>query len=611
MAKNYINNYKRRFYNHKLRGIYSTAIALDLAIFFVVLFTMNTGDWEMTDFGYFMLFGLLAGVLFGAIVYADRVRLKRITDDVVGKRIPGLNEEFWVSCINKSTVALVLWEILFFTLLYQLSNSGAPEVVIFVMFVLMIAGLVEKLRFNRKVKEIRQRHLSFGLGKKEYPIAWKREMFMEVFSAVVLEVLMIVCLIIEGSKWGELEESTVIPFLVMTAVLVITLTVRLRNKVNLRDEDGLQEWIEKHKQPEKKAVSAQTKQAEQSVEQTAAFSVEEVAYEYCESFSALARSFGAYAEECGLHIDEGDCRNIVSAMAASRAIWLHSENEEFTARVAKVLGKYFTGKAWELHLRSGATTVQEMVQSPVQNGRGVATTLFECLYKAKRATNSVNVLTIYNAEVENFEELFKPFIKAFRAPEGENRLKIDYNGGYARYEGVKNSKIVLPSNLWYIFVGSANKRLNKTECEYATAVKLRYPGEMYEDIVDEEKLTFLSFARYNELLNESLASHFLPLEIWKKFDRIEEYLQEQIPFEITNPLARQMEQYSSVQLACGQEQDAVIDTIIESRLFPLLEGYTKENVNQEGSTFAELLDGLFGMDNLPLTHKALLDKNLG
>lgn len=615
MAKSYINNYKRQFYNHKIRGIYATGIALNFAIFFVVFFTMNTGDWVITDVGYFMLFGLMASVLLGSIVYANRVRLKRITDDIVGKRIPGLNGEFWVSCINQSTVALVLWEVSLFILLYQLSKSGAPGVVIFVMVMLLIGVLVAKLYFNHKVKDLRERHLSCGFGNKEYPISWGREIIMEFFSAGVLEVLMIVCLIIESMDRGELQEATITVFLILTVILIITLIVRLHTKVTLRDEDSLQIWKEMQEQAENKKATAQTetqnKQAEQVVKKTEPFVVEKVAYEYCESFLTLSKSFGKYAAQCGVRIDEGDCCKIISAMAASRAVWLRSENEEFTARVAKALSTYFTGKAWELRLSSGATTVQEMVQSQVQNGEGTATTLFECLYRAKRATNSVNVLTVHNAEMKNFEEVFEPFIRAFRAPEGENYLRIDYNGRYANYADVHDSKIALPANLWCIFVGGVGNRIDKIKCEYATEVKLRYPGEMGTNAAEMKKLTFLSFARYNELLNEALVSHFLPLEVWKKFDRIEEYLQEKIPFEITNPLARQMEQYSSVQLSCGEEQNDIIDTIIESRLFPLLDNYTKENVNQEGNTFAELLDGLFGMDNLPLTHKALLDRNWG
>ena len=618
MANDYIDNYKKKFYNHKIRGIYLTAGALNIAIFFVAFFATRAGGRGMSDLSYFILFGLMSSILLCAIAYANHVRLKKITDDIIGKRVPKINEEFWVGWINKSTVALVLWEVFHFILLYLLFDSNAPGAVIFLMFASMVGTLVIKLHFNYKVKEIRQHYVSFGLNKNEYTISWNKEMTLELVSAFVLEMLMIVCLIIEVAYWGELSELTAIVFVMFTIVLIVTLIVRLREKVSLRDEDELKDWMEKHKESEKKTATQATKQAPQATKQATQaeqqkemFIAEEMAYEDCESFSALAKSFGEYAQQCGLRIDEGDCRNVISAMATSRAIWLRSEDEEFAAQVAKALSKYFTGKTWELYLQPGATTMKDTVQSHVQNGDGTITTLFEFLYKAKAATNSLNVLTIRDAEVENFETVFETFIEAFRAPEGENRLKIDYNGRYASYSCVQNSKIVLPVNLWYIFVGRAGNGIDKSKCEYATEIKLRYPGETDTDVTETKKPAFLSFARYNELLNDALNLYFLPLETWKKFDKIEEYLQEQIPFEITNPLARQMEKYSSIQLSFGEGQNVIIDAIIESRLIPLLEGYTKENVNQEGSTFAELLDGLFGMDNLPLTHKALLEKNLG
>ena len=87
-------------------------------------------------------------------------------------------------------------------------------------------------------------------------------------------------------------------------------------------------------------------------------------------------------------------------------------------------------------------------------------------------------------------------------------------------------------------------------------------------------------------------------------------MQGQIEFEISNPLARQIEQYTSVLLTCGNDTEAIVDEVIFSRILPMLDGYEKSQIDQEGNSFAELLDGLFGMDNLPLTHKALSDRNL-
>ena len=216
---------------------------------------------------------------------------------------------------------------------------------------------------------------------------------------------------------------------------------------------------------------------------------------------------------------------------------------------------------------------------------------------------------IEGAETENYDTVFRPFIKNFRAPEGENRIRIEEGSAFGYEAAIVDSHITIPANLWCLFVGKADGRISKEIGQYASEVRLK-AVESETPLVFAERASILSYARYNELLNESLAANFLSLDIWKKFDRLEEYLQGQIEFEISNPLARQIEQYTSVLLTCGKDTEAIVDEVIFSRILPMLDGYEKSQIDQEGNSFAELLDGLFGMDNLPLTHKALSDRNL-
>ena len=53
-----------------------------------------------------------------------------------------------------------------------------------------------------------------------------------------------------------------------------------------------------------------------------------------------------------------------------------------------------------------------------------------------------------------------------------------------------------------------------------------------------------------------------------------------------------------------------LDLALSLKIMPQLKGYTAEQLNTNGETLAECIDGLFGMENLPIVHKMLTDYRL-
>ena len=145
--------------------------------------------------------------------------------------------------------------------------------------------------------------------------------------------------------------------------------------------------------------------------------------------------------------------------------------------------------------------------------------------------------------------------------------------------------------------------------EYASAVQLGYNDAQNAPVSLKQRNRVLPYARFKELVMEASQDHFLSLDIWKKFDKLEEYLYDVCGFSITNPLARQLETHSSVLLSCEVPVMEVVDGMLANKIFPIISHLEKEQLNQEGTSFAELLDGLFGMDNIPLCQKKLSDNN--
>ena len=192
-------------------------------------------------------------------------------------------------------------------------------------------------------------------------------------------------------------------------------------------------------------------------------------------------------------------------------------------------------------------------------------------------------------------------IEFFRAPEGDNVVSVPASNKGASCD------MTLPANLWCFFVVTSFKDIPREALNYSAVATLSYAGGEVGQGALSKREGVLPYSRFVELVADALQENFLSLELWKKIDSIEEYLQANIPFVITNPVARQIEGYSSVLLSCGDDAIAVADKVIAKILLPQIFGSSKEQINHEGKTFPEHLDGLFGLDNLPVSHKVVTE----
>ena len=70
-------------------------------------------------------------------------------------------------------------------------------------------------------------------------------------------------------------------------------------------------------------------------------------------------------------------------------------------------------------------------------------------------------------------------------------------------------------------------------------------------------------------------------------------------------MERQMEYLTTIHVSYGATAVQAMDIAIAKKIIPSLKGYTREQINQESGTLRELLDGLFGLDNIPNTLQAM------
>ena len=255
-------------------------------------------------------------------------------------------------------------------------------------------------------------------------------------------------------------------------------------------------------------------------------------------------------------------------------------------------------------------SVSGLFQSVTYGVRFPEANLKDRLCTVKQRGNSVNVIAFDMTTGRDFDTIFAPFITTFRAPQLKNFISArDIYGYEPSRTGLQGLGLQLQPNMWCVFTAKTRNELPKNSFEYASAIQLKGNTQQETPFMLKKKQRVLPYARFKELVMESAQDYFLALDIWKKIDRIEEYLQSVTDFSITNPWARQLETYSSVLLSCEMPVMEVVDDILANKIFPVIAHLNKEQLNQDGNSFAELLDGLFGMDNIPLCQKKLSDNN--
>lgn len=116
----------------------------------------------------------------------------------------------------------------------------------------------------------------------------------------------------------------------------------------------------------------------------------------------------------------------------------------------------------------------------------------------------------------------------------------------------------------------------------------------------------LSFARLAELAAEAEESNYLPEELWKKLDLLEEHLAPISDFAITNSRALMIERYTAVFMAAGGSDSEALDSVLACRLLPPVLAALLEDADiHRNETFTHYLDSLLGLDNLPMTAELL------
>ena len=121
----------------------------------------------------------------------------------------------------------------------------------------------------------------------------------------------------------------------------------------------------------------------------------------------------------------------------------------------------------------------------------------------------------------------------------------------------------------------------------------------------------LVYPQLKKLVENACREYELAEVLWKRVDKLEEYVNDCNEYRIENKLWQRMEKYVAVYLATGGEAEEALDAIVANQLVYGMLPCVAESKKPLEDKFAHTLENIFGEGHLAQTLKAVKDEGLG
>ena len=329
-------------------------------------------------------------------------------------------------------------------------------------------------------------------------------------------------------------------------------------------------------------------------------------------FDALAPQLWAY--------DEDSVRRILSAMSASRMM-LCSAGALDRAGIFENLSGAFAVKAEQyLYPEQEAAipaVMRTLLQQDEQSGTLQHTALVKALYTARYSPKNVCLAGVSGVHAAQTDEVFAPFVPYFRLPDSKVALFVGEPDAASNklVVDVEEGKLVLSRNVWMLSILPESDRVPVQDSElgqYAVMLYLRNSGKSFPPKDAEEvKPLAPSVDAWDRAVASAEGEYYLPEELWRVIDQIEQQVHEMGGVGLSNRTLRMLERYTSVYMAMGGKASDAFDNGFAAVVAPAYGKQLQRLVKREnGETLSALLERMVGRERLPMTFEVLSSMKL-
>ena len=375
----------------------------------------------------------------------------------------------------------------------------------------------------------------------------------------------------------------------------------------------------------------------------------------------------------GISIEMTELREILSALASSKLVFIRCSEKTLIKRFAKILSEYFSSEFFFEERLPKDNTSQDVRSIPAPE----ITPIPEVAPETENVTEESEKVTVKETDDElNFKEsevsesVDKDSVDIVVQTESKNQpteeeiMRMNkygvISGIYVSYHlsdvlcpvfidntsarevddfdadilsavsnrdetvfvGKKNylasadnydkGSMIISENLrMVVFVAHGDTEISAHHewVKYSTVLNLTL-NENFDVVEDETDKKNITNTVFSQAVEEAQDDNYITEDYWKKIDRLEEYLKEKADITFDNRFLRQVEKYAATFLACGATKTQTVDAVLANRIIPYIATEKESVLGALESDFSLHLDELFGYENIPLTKVAIKEYGL-
>lgn len=326
-----------------------------------------------------------------------------------------------------------------------------------------------------------------------------------------------------------------------------------------------------------------------------------IKFDSSRSLEELCAGLKDLARRRGLLLSDEEVHSILAALCSSRLLLLYGQKQETVSALIRVLGEYFGSGTYAEEAAEGYASPRDFLQVTEENTTR-STAAARAISDASCNADKAYIAALCNVAPEEMSKFFLPFVKYVNYPDRGATVLVSENGAEGR--------VYVPNNVWFLFSLKEGADASALDAGIADCAGLLCvegaAGQAEEESAGEENWVNIGQI---EWAGKKYSADFTMGEetCWKKIDRLEKYVDTRAGYHISGKEWGALELYSSVMLACGEEENAVLDHTLAARLvLPAVCRLGGKAFGAEGGIAASF-ENIFGEGNTPESKK-LIDR---
>jgi len=311
-----------------------------------------------------------------------------------------------------------------------------------------------------------------------------------------------------------------------------------------------------------------------------------------QNFERAALEFEAFAEDRGYLFRPDEVKKIFSALSASRLLIVKGMDDKSFKDLMLLLSGYFTTSLYIDRVDDTYISTERVLYKGDYNGNRLKTNVALAIESAKNQTADIHFAALTNVSTANMTKYFSSFANYVKNPLGRFSVTV------LNDKKTESSHYISP-NLWFVMNLAEGESIDKIPefiSEIATVNTFAFDAC---EVKEEPKILMLRKFSYYQMdyLTEKTSSGFsVDEELWKKVDRLEDYVNGYSGFHIGNKLWLGLEKFAYVYMACGGEKIKALDEAVAATLMPIVMTSLRGKLSDEDRSLSETVENIFGED---------------